>query len=91
MQVIVNFDNSALTIAAVHLVPSWLDRLLLVRERDDVAIAVPDIAGGRRWHWDSTGRRITSRRVVDALEDERAELELARMMIERAARQGGGQ
>lgn len=83
MRVTVAFADAALTIAAVHLEPAWWDRLLFgARQGQDFAVAVRDIGGGRCWIWDSTGRRIEHRRVVDALEDERAELELAKAITE---------
>lgn len=91
MRVTVAFADAALAIAIVQYEPAWWDRLLFgAREGVDFAVATPDLGGGRCWIWDSTGRRV-EHRLVEAIEEERAELELAQAIAEQGrARTGRG-
>lgn len=50
---------------SVHCQPSWWERLLGRRVLDDEATYV---GGSAQWIWDSTGRRIRSRRVLEAID-----------------------
>lgn len=59
-------------LALVRVEPSWLERILLGRKAiDDLVTAAPSIGGTTIWIWDSTGRQVDNRRVLDALEGAR--------------------
>lgn len=74
MRVRVSFIGESLVLASVHAAPSLLERLWS-RDLEAMAVAVPEPGGGRLWLWDDSGRRITSRRIVAALEQERGRVE----------------
>lgn len=69
MRIRVAFCDAKLTLASVHMSPSWIEWMSGKPERDDIAV----MATAGAWHWDSTGRLITDKRVVDALERARKE------------------
>ncbi len=72
----VSFCDAALTLAAVNVRPAWWDRLLFGSvELDFLAVGVASVGGGLVWLYDSTGRRVTSRSIVAALERERRRVE----------------
>lgn len=76
VKISVTFCDIALTLAALHVEPSWLERILFGRvELDDLVTAVPSIAGGRLWIFDSTGRRVRNARIVAAIESARQRAE----------------
>ncbi len=78
MTITVAFIAPALTIAAVCVHPSWIDRVLFgARSLEDMACAAADPSGGRLWLWDSTGRRISNRRIVAVIERARSSAEAA--------------
>jgi len=78
MKVTVTFMDNARRTAAINVRPSLLDRLLLgARELQDMACAAVHDDGGRLWLWDSTGRRITNRRIVATIERSRRLVEAA--------------
>lgn len=69
MTITVTFCDRALTLAAIHCEPSWLERLLLgAKTLNDLVIGRPAPGGSLLWIHESTGRRVRSRRIVDAIE-----------------------
>lgn len=79
MKIRVAFLSADLTLAAVHLAPNWLEWLLGAREFDDLARRV----GRGQWVWDSQfGGPITTKRIVDRLEIDRALCALERRIAE---------
>ncbi len=62
------FLDDALRTAEVRIVPGRIGRWLGRQERCVRATAAQDVRGGRCWLDDRTGRRVTERRVVDAID-----------------------
>ena len=68
MRITIHFTDPDCAIATIHVAPSLLERILLgTAEIDDVVIRL----GDGLWIRDSTGRRVRSRKIVDALEHRR--------------------
>lgn len=69
MRASIVFLDTSLTRAALHLEPSRLERWFLGRAPQDIVItAVADLASGRIWIRETTGRRITSRKTLEAID-----------------------
>lgn len=68
MTITVTFANAAATLAAVRIEPHRIRRIFGAEVRYELATGVTTIAGGTLWVWDTTGRPVKERRIVEALE-----------------------
>lgn len=86
VKIAVTFIDAALTLAAVHIEPSLLERILFgATVLDDMVVGRPAPGGGRTWLHDSTGRRVQSNRIVNAIERARFS-EIATQLLSTEAR-----